>query len=99
MLTCRELTELITEYLEGRMSFWQRLQVQMHLGMCQHCRAYLRQMRATVQTLGKLPTEPIPPEVERELLRRFASLSPKEADARHGSDASPPSPDGRRDRA
>jgi predicted anti-sigma-YlaC factor YlaD len=95
MLTCRELTELITEYLEGRMSFWQRVQVQMHLGMCRHCRAYLRQMKATIQMLGKLPAEPIPPDIERELLRRFASLSPKDPEALPGSGPGAPDPRGR----
>lgn len=71
MLTCRELTELITDYLEGRMPLMQRLRFQLHLGMCRHCRAYLRQMRATVRTLGMILAEPPPPEVRDELLLRF----------------------------
>lgn len=71
MLTCREVAELVTEYLEGRMSWMQRLQFQLHVGMCAVCRRYLRQMRATTKTLGKLPDEPLPKEVETELLDRF----------------------------
>ena len=58
MLTCQQLTELVTEYLEGRMSFWRRAQFQMHLGMCKRCRAYIHQMKATVRILGRLPSEP-----------------------------------------
>lgn len=76
MLTCQQLTELITEYLEGRMSFWRRVEFQMHLGMCRHCRTYLRQMKTTVSTLGVLPREPIPAELEAELLARFSSMAP-----------------------
>jgi predicted anti-sigma-YlaC factor YlaD len=77
MLTCQELTELITEYLEGRMSFWRRAQVHMHLGMCRHCRAYLRQMKATVRTLGRVPhEEPVPPDLKAELLRRLRDMAP-----------------------
>lgn len=71
MTTCRDITELVTDYLEGRMPFGRRLKFQLHLGMCRHCRAYLRQMRKTVETLGKLPDEPIPDAVKDELMKRF----------------------------
>lgn len=71
MLTCKEMTELCTDYLEGRLPFMQRLKFRMHIAMCKNCRAYLRQMRTTVRTLGELPDPPMPPEVREELLRRF----------------------------
>lgn len=88
MLTCKELTEIVTDYLEGRLSFMQRLQFHMHVGMCRHCRAYLRQMKMTVKTLGKLPDEPIPPGVRDALLERFR-------DVRRGGGGSPaPAPTG-----
>lgn len=74
MLTCKELTEIVTEYLEGRLSFGQRVQFHMHVGMCRHCRAYLRQMKITVRTLGKLPAEPMPEHVKDELLVRFRGM-------------------------
>ena len=78
MLTCQQLTELVTEYLEGRMSFWQRARFQMHLGMCRHCRAYVAQMRVTIHTLGHLPEETIPEDLKAELLSRFSSMAPPE---------------------
>lgn len=71
MLTCRELTELVTDYLEDRLSFVDRLRFRMHIGMCRHCRAYLDQMKHTVRTLGRLPAEEIPSDVRAELLQRF----------------------------
>jgi anti-sigma factor RsiW len=71
MLSCRDLTELVTEYLEGALPLRDRLRFQLHLGMCTHCRAYLRQMRQTISVLGRLPDEPIPDAVRAELLRRF----------------------------
>lgn len=76
MLTCQQLSELITDYVEGRMPFWQRVQLQMHLGMCRHCRAYLHQMKTTQKTLGKLPQESIPEDMRNELLHRFRNLQP-----------------------
>lgn len=71
MISCREMTELITSYLEGRLSFGQRVAFQLHLGMCRHCRAYLQQMRLTVRLTGQVSAAPMPADVEAELLRRF----------------------------
>jgi hypothetical protein len=79
MLSCKELTEVITEYLEGGMSFSRRVSMQIHLGLCRHCRAYLRQMKATVTALGRLPDEPVPLGVKDELLARFRSMGPRTA--------------------
>ncbi|MGI8783699.1 MAG: anti-sigma factor family protein [Acidobacteriota bacterium] len=76
MLTCKEVTELVTDYLEGRMSFMRRVNFHLHIGMCDHCRAYLRQMRLTVKTLGRLPDESIPSGVRDELLVRFRNMRP-----------------------
>lgn len=78
MLTCQELTELVTEYLEGRMSLWRRAQFQMHLGMCKHCRAYIHQMKTTIRTLGSLPQEQMPADIKAELLKRFGGMAPPE---------------------
>lgn len=73
MLTCKQITEVVTDYLERRMTLMDRLRFHIHLGMCRHCRAYLRQMKATVAALGRLPDEvTIPPPVRDELRRRFA---------------------------
>ncbi len=71
MLACREVTELVTDYVEGRLSRWDRLRFQLHIGMCRHCREYLRQMRATQRLLSNLPAPPPPPDVEAELVERF----------------------------
>lgn len=70
-LTCKEFTEAVTDYLEGDLTFTGWVRFQMHLGMCLGCRRYLRQMRLTIRTLGRLPEEPVSPAVREELLRRF----------------------------
>jgi anti-sigma factor RsiW len=71
MLTCKQMTELVTAYAEGQLGFMDRLRFRLHLGMCSHCRTYVRQLRATAQALGKLPEPEIPPELQAELMRRF----------------------------
>jgi hypothetical protein len=70
-VTCRELTEAITDYLEGHLSFQQRIRFQVHLGLCLGCRRYLRQMKHTITLLGKLPEDPLPPAIREEILHRF----------------------------
>lgn len=72
-LTCKEFVELLTDYLEGSMSLWTRVRFQLHLGLCRGCRHYLQHMKQTIRTLGRLPSEPPPPAVQDELLRRFRS--------------------------
>ncbi|MEW6338547.1 MAG: zf-HC2 domain-containing protein [Acidobacteriota bacterium] len=71
MPTCRDVTALVTDYVEGRMGAWDRLRFQLHLGMCRHCREYVRQMKVTARLLGAAPPSPPPPEVEAELIERF----------------------------
>ena len=71
MLTCRELTEVVTDYLEGRMSFADRLRFRAHVNRCPDCLAYLDQVRYTILTLGRLPPAAIPPGVREKLLAQF----------------------------
>ncbi|MBI5068774.1 MAG: zf-HC2 domain-containing protein [Deltaproteobacteria bacterium] len=71
MPSCREITELLTDYAEGRLGLVHWLRLQLHLGMCSPCRAYLRQLRATAGALGKLPSPEVPADLQAELMRRF----------------------------
>jgi predicted anti-sigma-YlaC factor YlaD len=75
-MTCRELTELVTDYLEKKLPFLDRLRFQLHIGLCAGCRAYLRQMRHTIRVLGHLPPDPLPPAVRDELIERFRNWRP-----------------------
>ncbi len=80
MMSCRDITEVVTDYMEGRMSFMQKIAFQFHVGMCGPCREYLRQMKLTVQTVGKINTmddcSDMSPEVQDELLKRFRNWKP-----------------------
>lgn len=71
MLTCREITELVTDYAEGNLSVMDRVRFQLHIGMCRNCRRYVRQVKMTTSALGRLPIPEMSPELEGELLRRF----------------------------
>jgi anti-sigma factor RsiW len=70
-MTCRELVEVITDYIEGALPAHHRRRFEQHLAECAYCVNYLEQMRATIDTLGELREESIPPGAREELLEAF----------------------------
>ena len=70
-ITCHQLVELVTEYLEGTMAQAARERLELHLAGCRPCRHYLAQMRRTIKTVGQLPEESISPAAQQELLKVF----------------------------
>ena len=70
-LTCREMVELVTEYLEGAMSPREMVVFEAHLLVCPGCTAYFEQMRQTIRLAGRLTEESIPPQTRDELLNVF----------------------------
>lgn len=70
-LSCRELVELVTDYMEGTLATRERRRFDSHISGCPHCTAYLDQMRATIDSLGELREEAIDSEARRELLEAF----------------------------
>ncbi len=70
-LTCRELVELVTDYLEGALVPRDRDRFEAHIAGCADCTAYLAQMRRTLSTLGAIPEGSVPPHARDVLLRTF----------------------------
>jgi hypothetical protein len=70
-LTCKELVELVTEYLEGGLSAAERERFEEHLGFCDWCVTYLDQMRQTLATVGSLREDDVSPAMEASLLEAF----------------------------
>ena len=70
-LTCKELTELITDYLEERLPPADRLRFEHHLSICDACVTYVDQMRTTIKALGSRPRVDIPSSMQPELLQAF----------------------------
>jgi anti-sigma factor RsiW len=70
-LACQELVELVTDYLEGRLSPADRDRFDAHIAGCDACTAYLEQMRLTLAALGRIPEESISVQAREELLVAF----------------------------
>jgi anti-sigma factor RsiW len=70
-LTCRELVELVTDYLEGAVDPGDRVRFETHIAGCANCTAYVEQMRITLALMGDLDPGAMEPDTERELLDAF----------------------------
>jgi anti-sigma factor RsiW len=70
-LTCKELVELITGYLEGTLRGRQRRRFESHLAACEGCTRYMAQMEATIRATGTLTEEQVPDEQKVVLLAAF----------------------------
>jgi anti-sigma factor RsiW len=70
-LSCRELVELVTDYLEGALAAGERARFEEHIARCSGCKTYLEQIRQTIAALGYLPDDGLTPEAERTLLEAF----------------------------
>ena len=70
-LTCAQLVELVTDYLEGALSPADLRRFEEHTNGCPNCTRYLEQLRATIRICGTITTDDLAPEMERELLGVF----------------------------
>ena len=70
----RELGELVTEYVEGGLGAADRARFEAHIAACEHCDAYIEQMRVTLRVVGRIDPDELEPEVERELQAKGRAL-------------------------
>ena len=55
MLSCKDINQNANQYIDGELTIRLRLAVGFHLLMCVHCRRFVRQLAATINTLRRLP--------------------------------------------
>ena len=70
-LSCQELVELVTEYLEGALPGSERRRFEQHPAGCPHCTAYLEQMRLVIKASGRLGEDDLEPAARDALLDAF----------------------------
>jgi anti-sigma factor RsiW len=71
-LSCSELVELVTDYLEGALSEHDRARFDAHLTECGGCTRYVEQFRTTIALTGALRENDLTPEARDALLAQFA---------------------------
>jgi len=79
MLTCKEIEERVTAYIEHELSWPERMQFKLHVIMCRFCRRYVAQMEATRAALRRLGQRAHPSDqvdlVARDVFRRWRDES------------------------
>ncbi len=70
-MSCRELVEVVSDYLQGDMAPAERLRFEQHLEECPHCVVYVEQMRATIAAVGRLSPDELDPVARDELMSAF----------------------------
>jgi anti-sigma factor RsiW len=70
-LSCQELVELVTDYLEGALDERHVRAFDRHLAGCDGCTRYLEQLRVTIRLTGSLSPDDLSPEAESALLQAF----------------------------
>jgi len=73
-ITCREIVEIVNDYVEGVLSPDEREAVELHLNLCDGCTDYLEQLRLSIALTGELPADSLSPELEEELCVAFRSF-------------------------
>ena len=75
-MPCRELIEVITDYLEGGLTPEDRTRFEEHLEACSACRMYLDQFEVVIRTLGRIEEDQLDPELRAGLVEAFADFKP-----------------------
>jgi anti-sigma factor RsiW len=72
-LVCRQVVELVTDYLEDRLSRADRRRFDFHLAGCPHCTEYLAQLRATIALAGQLTPDDLTPVMRADMIGLYRS--------------------------
>jgi anti-sigma factor RsiW len=70
-LDCRDVVEVVTDYLEGGLAPDERRRFDRHLAACEGCQVYLEQLRTVIRVAGRRAVDAVPPETMAGLLRAF----------------------------
>jgi anti-sigma factor RsiW len=88
MITCRDLVDLLYDFVSGELAPERRQEIERHLRDCPPCLAYCETYRITIRVANRLPCPPPPHEVMARLRTAVqASLhaQPRPPDAAGGA--------------
>jgi anti-sigma factor RsiW len=70
-MTCKQIVELMTDYLDGFLSPSLHARFEQHISGCDGCSAYLTQLKTARMLIGRTATEPVPEPLKAELMNAF----------------------------
>lgn len=78
VLTCKELVELVTDYLEEMLTPEERARFEAHVQGCKGCTTYVEQLRQTIKLTGMLTEDDVSEPARQKLLETFRSWKGEE---------------------
>ena len=73
-MTCEELVELVTAFLDGALAPEAEQRFVEHLAICDGCEIYVEQLRRTIAEVGQVKPESLSPETRDSLLEAFRTF-------------------------
>jgi anti-sigma factor RsiW len=73
-MTCAELVELVTAFLEGALDPATERRFVEHLAVCDGCETYVEQIRRTIDTVGQVEPESLSDDTRDRLLEAFRTF-------------------------
>ena len=70
-LTCQEIVELVTDYLEGSLPERQAARFAAHLARCPECRDHVENVRTAISLAGRVSHASLSPAAEARLIAAF----------------------------
>jgi anti-sigma factor RsiW len=70
-VSCQEVVELVTDYLEQALPADEAALVEQHLNFCDGCVWYVDEIRSTIATVGRIEEAELSPETREKLLTAF----------------------------
>jgi anti-sigma factor RsiW len=77
---CQQVVELVTDYLEERLSRADRRRFDAHLAGCPHCTEYLAQLRATIALAGRITPADLTPPMRVEMITLYRRWQQEQGD-------------------
>lgn len=73
-MDCKDLVEVVTDYIEGTLEPDLVRTLDAHLPDCPACVEYIAQMRKTMELAGRITVDDVSPEAEQALLDVFRNV-------------------------
>jgi anti-sigma factor RsiW len=73
-ITCQEVVELVTDYLEDELDDATTTELEAHLALCPGCQVYVQQMRLTIDELGHVPVDSLSEQAQSDLVAAFRTF-------------------------
>jgi anti-sigma factor RsiW len=88
-MTCRQLIELLIDFVSDELPQEHRALVEQHLRRCPPCETYLKTYEMTIKLTRQLPCQPLPPQLVERLRAALHDIKKEQNPEGSGLPANP----------